>query len=149
MTVRTATPSTAWAELIEGSAPVTSSGTGAVSLKIPALTALLYRAESTIRPAAPGAVALRVTADDLTALRKASVQVAGGAPASVAVAVRRDRGKAWLRLGVDASAPYRVFLDPRRYRRGETLHLVAVARSLDGQVRQSPVVTVTLPKARG
>ncbi len=149
MTVRTATPSSGWTELIEGSAPVTSSATGAVSLRIPALTALLYRAEATIRPAAPGSVALRVAPDDLTALRKVSVQVAGGAPASVAVAVRRDRGKAWLRLGVDASAPYRVFLDPRRYRRGETLHLVAVARSLDGQVRQSPVVTVTLPKVRG
>jgi hypothetical protein len=86
--------------------------------------------------------------DDLSALRKVAVAVGGGAPATVAVGLRRERGRGWVRLGVDASPPYRVFLDPRRYRKGEKLQLVAVARSLDGQVAVSPVVSVTLPRPR-
>lgn len=148
VTVRTATPSTRWVELLAGSAPLSSGATGALSLTLPALSAQLYRPEATVPVRAPGTVTVKVAADDLTALRRVSVSVGGGLPASVAVAVRRDRGSAWLRLGVDASPPYRVFLDPRRYRRGERLHFVAVARTLDGQVAVSRVVTVTLPKAR-
>jgi hypothetical protein len=52
-------------------------------------------------------------------------------------------------VGTDASPPYRVFLDPRRYRRGEVLYVVAVARSLDGSTAISPVVTTTMPRSRG
>jgi hypothetical protein len=46
---------------------------------------------------------------------------------------------------VDASPPYRVFIDPRRYRKGETLQVVAAARSLDGTVTLSPVIAAKLP----
>jgi glycosidase len=149
LAVRTATPSSAWVELLAGAPPLASSATGTVSLVVPPLTAQLFRPEAAVPARAPGAVSLRVTPDDLTALRKVSVTVAGGTPGSVAVAARRDRGTAWVRLGTDASPPYRVFVDPRRYRRGETLHLVAVARSLDGRTTVSPVVTTTLPRTRG
>jgi hypothetical protein len=91
---------------------------------------------------------VKVAPDDLSALRKVAVTVAGGAPVSVAVAVRRDTGKVWQRVGIDGSAPYRVFLDPRRFRRGETIHVLAVARSLDGATTRSRVVTTTMPRQR-
>ncbi|MGL6278872.1 MAG: alpha-amylase family glycosyl hydrolase, partial [Gaiella sp.] len=148
VTVRSATPGATWAPLLGPSAPVRSTANGSVTLSIPALGAVLFRAETSVPARAPGAVTVKVARDDLTALRKVSVTVAGGQPASVAVGVRRDRGAVWQRVGVDASAPYRVFLDPLRYRRGETIHVVAVARSLDGRTTQSKVVTVTLPKTR-
>jgi hypothetical protein len=51
-------------------------------------------------------------------------------------------------VGVDGSAPYRVFLDPRRYRRGETLYVLAVARALDGATTRSRVVATTMPRQR-
>ena len=149
LTLRTSTPDTDWTELLAGAPPVRSGASGSVTVTVPGLTALLLRPAAPLPARAPGAVSLKVTADDLTALRKVAVTVAGGAPGSVAVAVRRDRGSAWVRLGTDASPPYRVFLDPRRYRRGETLHLVAVARSLDGRTAVSPVVTTVLPRVRG
>jgi len=41
---------------------------------------------------------------------------------------------------VDASAPYRGFLDPSRFKKGETVDGVAVARGLDGTVAVSSVV---------
>jgi hypothetical protein len=43
---------------------------------------------------------------------------------------------------VDDGAPYRVFIDPRRYRKGGQVALVAVVRASDGSVSTSPVVSV-------
>ncbi len=148
VTVRLATAGATWTPLLGTTAPVSTGANGSVTLTVPALGALLYRADADLPARAPGAVSVKVGPDDLTALRQVTVSVAGGAPASVAVAVRRDRVKVWQRLGIDGSAPYRVFLDPRRYRRGETIHVLAVARSLDGRTTQSKVVTTTLPRQR-
>jgi hypothetical protein len=61
---------------------------------------------------------------------------------SVAFAVRRASAKSWTRIGVDDGAPYRAYLDPRRYRRGEVVSLVAVVRASDGSVSTSTVVSV-------
>jgi hypothetical protein len=44
------------------------------------------------------------------------------------------------RLAADDSPPYRAFLDPKSYRRKETVHLVAIARALDGTTAVSAVV---------
>ena len=45
----------------------------------------------------------------------------------------------WTRLAADDSPPFRAFLDPARYRRNELVHLVAIARGLDGLTAVSPV----------
>ena len=58
---------------------------------------------------------------------------------SVAFAVRRAAG-GWQRLAVDDSPPYRALLDPARFRRNESVHVVAVARALDGRLALSRVV---------
>lgn len=148
ITVRLATAGATWTPLLGATAPVATGANGSVTLTVPALGALLFRADADLPARAPGAVTVKVGPDDLTALLKVSVSVGGGTPASVAVAVRRDRGSGWQRLGIDGSAPYRVFLDPSRYRRGETIHVLAVARSLDGQTTRSRVVTTTIPGRR-
>ena len=62
---------------------------------------------------------------------------------SVAFAVQR-KGKPWQRVGVDDSPPYRVFLDPAKFRRNEPVQLVAIARSLDGRVAVSKVLSFTV-----
>ena len=93
------------------------------------------------RAAAPRARAGRSIAagsDDLSGLLRVGASGMSG-PRSVAFALKRA-GRPWQRLGVDDSPPYRVFLDPRRYRRGETVHLVAVARDLEGEVAVSRVL---------
>jgi hypothetical protein len=48
------------------------------------------------------------------------------------------------RAPADDSPPYRAFLDPRRFRRNEAVHLVAIARSLDGRTAVSKVVPFTV-----
>ena len=63
-------------------------------------------------------------------------------PATVSFALSRA-GKAWTRIAVDDSSPYRAFLDPVRFRRGERVQVVAIARGSDGSTAVSPVVVAT------
>ena len=71
-----------------------------------------------------------------------TASVAGRDPVSVTFSAWSPRANAWTRLGSDDGAPYRVFLDPRRYREGETVSLVAAVRASDGSVSTSPVLSV-------
>jgi len=63
---------------------------------------------------------------------------------SIAFALKRT-GRAWARVGVDDSPPYRAFLDPKAFRRGETVHLVAIERDLEGRIAVSRVLA-TIPR---
>ena len=65
-----------------------------------------------------------------------------GEPVSVWFAVRRQ-GRAWRKVAVDDSAPYRGFVDPLAFAQHERVDAVAVVRGLDGSVAVSPVVTFT------
>jgi hypothetical protein len=58
---------------------------------------------------------------------------------SVAFAVRRAGAARWTRIAADDSPPYRTFLDGVAFRRGERVHVVAIARSLDGRTAVSAV----------
>ena len=141
--IATATPGSAWSDLLGGTPPVTSDAAGRLTVTVPPLAVVLLRAAEQVPAAAPARPVVKAATDDLTDLLRVTAGVAGG-PASVAFAVRRQGGAVWRRAGVDDSPPYRVFLDPRRYRKGERLSLVAVARGLDGRVTVSPVVTATV-----
>jgi hypothetical protein len=65
----------------------------------------------------------------------------GSRTVSVAFAVKRAR-TGWRRLASDDSFPYRAFLAPAAYTKGETVHVVAIARALDGSVALSRVTPV-------
>ncbi|MBA3366117.1 MAG: hypothetical protein H0U03_10090 [Actinobacteria bacterium] len=142
ISVRTATPSSGWTGVLGGAASTRSEATGTLALTIPPLTAILLRADGSVPAALPGRPAVKVARDPLSDLLRASATVTGG-PVSVAIAVRRAGGKAWQRLAADDSPPYRALFDPARYRRNERLHLVAVARALDGRTAVSAVVPYT------
>jgi hypothetical protein len=112
---------------------------GSLTLRIPPLRAVLFRAEGQVpvRPAArPKVTAGRDSLSDLAVLRASA-----GRAASVAFAVKRGRG-AWTRVGVDDSPLYRAFVDPARYRRGERIWAVAVARGYDGRAVMSRIVSL-------
>jgi glycosidase len=129
----------AWTPLFGATAPLTRS-----NLTVPALTAVLYRADgpAQARPARPG---IAMQEDDLSGLLRLSAPGAGG-PRSVAFALKRPGG-AWRRVAVDDSAPYRAFLDPRGFRRGERVQLVAIERTFDGTITVSRVLSAT-PRRR-
>jgi hypothetical protein len=116
--------------------------TGGLVLSIPPAGALLLRANADLPVARAAAPALSVAADDLTELVRVTATPAVKT-VSVAFAVRRATG-GWRRLAADDSPPYRAFLDPKSYRRRETVHLVAVARALDGTTAVSAVVPTTV-----
>ena len=133
----TSTPASGWADLLGATPPVTSDAAGRLSVTVPPLSAVLLRAAEQV-PARPvAAPRVRAEPDDLSDLVRLTATGAGAA-ASVSFAVRRTSGP-WQRVGIDDSPPYRVFLDPRRYRRGERIAVVAVARALDGTTAVSPV----------
>jgi hypothetical protein len=73
--------------------------------------------------------------------------VATAEPVSVTLALKR-RGGAWTRIAADDSPPYRGFVDPRRFRRGERVHVVALARWPGETVTVSPIVAA-VPRPRG
>ena len=147
VTLATSTPSSSWEPLLgSGARPATGAG-GALAVDVPALSAVLLRAERDLPARGAPRPSLRAGADELSGLVAVHARVPGPGPVSVAFAVRRPNWSRWTRLSVDDSPPYRAFLDPRHYRRGERVHLVAVARGLDGSAAVSSVVAFT-PRRR-
>ncbi|MGZ4379903.1 MAG: alpha-amylase family glycosyl hydrolase [Gaiellaceae bacterium] len=146
ITVPTATPSASWARLYGTATTATSGSDGRLALDIPAASAVLLRAGSDLPVSVPPTPVLKVAVDGLSSMFRASATVATSQPLSVAFAVRRGSAGAWRRLAVDDSAPYRAFVEPQRYHRGERLSLVAIARNLDGTTSVSAIVPFTVPK---
>jgi hypothetical protein len=79
--------------------------------------------------------------DDLTNLLALRAHVAVRAPLSVAFAIRRDGGR-WARVAVDDTPPYRGFVSPSSFGKGERVDAIAVARSLGGATAVSKIVAV-------
>jgi glycosidase len=138
VTVTTSTPSTAWTALL-GADAVSTDAKGAVSVTVPALSTVLLQANAQVPAAPPGSPKVRIARDSLTDFWRLGVAGTNG-PVSVAFAVRRERGKAWVRVGVDDSPPYRAFVSPSTFKKGERVWVVAVARALDGSVAVSPAL---------
>jgi alpha-amylase len=147
VTVQTATPSATF--VVSAPSPfadrITSDARGRLTLTIPALSSVVRNATVSVAPAVPPRPTVAGGRAELADLIEVRGRVSGTAPVSIAFAVRRANGR-WARAGVDDSPPYRAFLDPRRYRRGERLHLVAVARGLDGRTTTSRVTPFVVPR---
>ena len=143
--VTTATPSSEWTQLAgPGLASLRTDASGRLAFVVPPLSAVVLRADSDLPTRGAVRAALRVGADRFTNLKAVTAAITGGDPASVTFAVRRKRSATWKRLGVDDGAPYRVFVDPRGFGKGEVVSLVAVVRASDGSVSTSPVLSVSL-----
>ena len=145
VTVQTATPSSSWSALM---------GLGAIRNREPrerpddCFASLrsrpsLFRAEVELPRRGAARLTVRVAPDRFTNLVRIGATATSVDPLSVTFAVKRP-GKRWARIGTDDGAPYGVFVDPRDYRRGQSVSFVAVARASDGSVSTSPVVTVRL-----
>ena len=138
--VPTGTRSVTWTGLLGSGA--TSDAQGRLVLSVPAQGAVLLRADADLPVARPSAPSLRAAADDLTDLVRLTATQTGAKTVSVAFAVKRGKG-AWRRLAVDDSPPYRAFLDPAGFQRGEVVHVVGIARGLDGSTAVGNVLALT------
>jgi hypothetical protein len=140
--VTTATPSAGWKALYGttgGIAPPRTDASARLSLVVPALGAVLLKADATVPVSTPAKPKLVVKGDGLTSMWAASATVAGRQPVSVAFVVRRASG-ADQRLDIDTSPPFRGFLDPSKFKRNERVRVIATARSLDGRTATSSPV---------
>jgi hypothetical protein len=146
VTVATATPDSAWRALLGAGPTGRSSANGRLALSLAPLEAVLLRADAELSRRSPVRPTVVARPDDLTGLVQVRATVATTEPVTVALAVKRGKG-AWTRIAADDSPPYRGFLDPVRYRPGETVHVVALARWPDGSVTVSPVAAV-VPRPR-
>lgn len=142
-TVQTATPSSSWAPLLGATAAATSGANGRVTLRVPPLSALLVRADSELPRRGPARLTLRAGSDLYSELLRLTATGTTADPLSVTFALRRPGSPSWQRVAVDDGAPYRAFLDPRGFRRGLQVHVVAVARASDGSLSSSRVLAVT------
>jgi Alpha amylase, catalytic domain/Domain of unknown function (DUF3459) len=146
VTVQTATPGAGWDTLLGPAQPARSTAAGRLTLSLAPLEAVVLRSQADLPARASVRPALVVRADELTNLVQARATVATQEPVSVAFAVKRG-GRAWRRVAADQSPPFRGFLDPPRYRRGERVHVVALARWPDGSTTVSRVVAA-VPRRR-
>jgi glycosidase len=144
VTVQTGTPESTWSTLLGEAAGARSTAAGKLTLSLAPLTAGLIRADRALPSRAPVRPALTVRPDELTNLVQARATVATLEPVSVAFAVKRSSGR-WTRIAADDSPPYRGFLDPAWFRRGERVGVVALARWPGGTTTLSSVAT-TVPR---
>ncbi|HEX4746521.1 MAG TPA: alpha-amylase family glycosyl hydrolase [Gaiellaceae bacterium] len=141
LTVQTATPDASWIPLLGGVA-ATSAANGRVTITVPPLTALLLRADAELPKRGAAKATLKVKSDEISSLVRVSATASTLDPLSVTFAVRRAGASSWTRLGVDDSGPYAVYLDPRPFKKGERISLVAIVRASDGSISTSPVISV-------
>src|SRR5262249_16929504 len=139
----TSTPSSTWSPVLGSIAPVKSAANSRLAFIVPPLSAVVLRADNDLPNRAAPRPALRFGADPLSGtLKVASATVATADPVSVTFAARRGSGR-WARLASDDSPPYRAFVEPGRYLKGERIDLVAIATATDGSAAVSPVLRVT------
>jgi hypothetical protein len=136
VTVATATPGAQWTV-----AYGPGSASGGLTLTLPPVSALLAVPSTAIPQSAPAVPKLTAGEDALSSYDALAATVAGP-PVSVTFAISRHGGP-WRRIAIDDSAPYRAFIDPGSFAKGERIRLVAVARSLGGQTSVSRTVTFT------
>jgi glycosidase len=141
VTVQTATPSSAWSPLFGAATATTSLANGRTTVRIPPLSAALFRAEADLPRRGAARLRVRVAPDRFTNLVRIAADATSIDPLSVSFAVKRPDEK-WARIGTDDGAPYGVFVDPRDFGRGQAVSFLAVARASGGSVSTSPVVTV-------
>lgn len=147
VTAPTSTPMSSWATIF-GDAPVLESGAdGAVQVRIPARSALVWRAVSQL-PAAPvPTVTLRTRLDRATGRLLVSATVPGRDPARVGFEVQAGSG-GWQPVGVDDAPPYRLYLDRAALGLTGPFRLRAVAESSSGGSAVSPPVQVGAATSR-
>ncbi len=147
ITFPTSTPSSSWSVLFGGISGQATGANGKMTVTIPAIGAVVLEAAKSIPVTAPPKPVVKVAPDLYTSFIGVNAKVTGSQPLAIAFAVKRAHSSIWRRLDVDDSSPYRGFLDPTKFKKGETLQLVAIARSLNGKTRASAIVKYRMPKS--
>jgi alpha-amylase len=149
--------SRAWFDRVYGSGErsLRSNGAGRLSLTVPALSAVVYRAEDHVpRSRKAPEISLRLPTGPARDRAEIAAELAGDSFYEVTFYARERRG-GWRSIGTDDNAPYRVFHDIADERPGTRIEYKAVVLDNAGHTRTSrersltvaqPSLTITSPR---
>ncbi len=146
----TASPDTTFSAIYPaGGSPLTSDGAGSVTVSVPGLDLVIYRADAPI-PAGAEALGIAISApadgSEVANQVEIAADVTGAALAEVTFAVSIDGGELEP-IGTDDNPPYRMFYNASPLPPGTTLRFKAIAADLAGNLNADDVtVTVGAPE---
>lgn len=140
--INTATSTGGWKTLL-GTTKPTVTGVK-VKFTIPALSAVVLKANKTINQVSVKVGAITTSQDDFTGYYQVSAGVKTSDLASVEFFSRLAGGTNWDSLGVDTNSPYSVYLNPNDYL-GQDLELKAVVTNSKGATFELPSTKLSIP----
>ncbi|WP_432493977.1 alpha-amylase family glycosyl hydrolase [Kineococcus gypseus] len=117
-----------------GTGSVRSARSGEVTVTVPALSAVVWRAAAPLRRSWRAPTPVFTTGDTVGGRAEVGVDVPGGGFDQVTFAYRVAGARGWTRLGTDDNAPYRVFHDVADVPEGTRLEYRAVVRDHSGNL---------------
>jgi len=138
-----ATSSTSGWTTIFGTGTGKSKGAN-LTVKLPALSATVF--QSTGKIALPTGKISKVTSkkDFLTGYLEVQASLNSNSLQSVTFETRESASAPWVLAGVDNNWPYRIYLDPVRYKQGSTIEVRASVKSVKGVASaQSSKITIS------
>ncbi|MGE0817177.1 MAG: alpha-amylase family glycosyl hydrolase [Candidatus Nanopelagicales bacterium] len=146
VTVPTSTPGTDFAQVFPASdTRIPSGDNGDLTITVPALSAVVLRADGDVPVQTPTSVTLAplpTLAPEAVNLLEATVQ--GSSFARVTFEVREAGAEEWRTIGVDDNPAFRLYWSARDYAPGTTLEIRATARGALDEAGVSAVVTATV-----
>jgi len=152
--IQVSTTNSQWQPIL-GSASSIKSEKNLITLTVPPISAVVLKAEEKFKPVTPLSISLRAPKTDFSTENWEALMasVPGDDYVQVTFAVR-EKGKNWRVLGTadrrtlaDFNTPaglFRVYLQPRQYKTGTQLEIVAVARGADGKFAISAIRKFTI-----
>lgn len=132
-----------------GWSTIFGSGTGKsngfnLTVKLPTLSTTVFQSTGKIAPSTSKISKISSKKDFLTGYIQVQASLNSNSLQSVTFETRESANAPWVLAGVDDNWPYRIFLDPVRYKQGSTIEVRASLKSGKGVVSaQSSRITIS------
>lgn len=140
--INTATSVGGWKPIL-GTTSVSTLG-AKLRFTVPALGAVVLKANKTIDKTAVKIGKIKIAQDDLTGYFQVSAGITSTDLLSVEFFSRTDGNSNWSSLGVDTNSPYSVYINPQDFR-GQNLEIKAIVTNSKGATFALPSTKLSIP----
>lgn len=140
--ITTATSTGGWKSIL-GTTKVIATG-AKLKFAVPALSAVVLKANKTINQFAVKVGAISTNQDDLTGYYQATAGVTTSDLVSVEFFSRIEGAASWDSLGVDTNSPYSVYINPKDFL-GQNIEVKAVVTNSKGATFELPGTKLSIP----
>jgi len=140
--ITTATSTGGWKSIL-GTTKLSVSG-AKLKFTVPALSAVVLKANKTINQISVKVGTITTNQDDLTGYYQATAGVTTSDLVSVEFFSRIEGASSWDSLGVDTNSPYSVYIDPKDYL-GQNIEVKAVVTNSKGATFELPSTKLSIP----